>query len=448
MPSTAKLSLSLLLLGSLGACKSEPGDDTGATSEPAEDLTFWQDVAPIFFDRCVTCHQAGGIAPFSLDNYDEAQTWADASAAAVQARTMPPWLVASDGACGEFHGARALADEEIATIAAWAGAGAPEGQPRDDLKVTPLPHLADGLDVKTPTFTPEIAGGQFAEFDEYRCFLLDAGLDRDVFITGHEVLPGNAELVHHVLLMPIDLERVVDGGKTNGEVIQALDDASPDRAGWPCFSQAGEGVAVENTPVTWAPGMGAVEFPAGTGVRLAKDHKVVVQMHYNLHEAQLIGQSDATTVRLRLADEVERPAFVENFDMFVGTLFQGEPATLAPDQAKVTYTWDAPLGEWFVTPLGLESMTLYGIFPHMHERGRKWRIELLDDADAATCAGDVQRWDFDWQLYYFYEQPLTIGPTTKIRVTCEYDTTGVKQPITPGWGTQNEMCTAGLFLAP
>jgi hypothetical protein len=45
------------------------------------------------------------------------------------------------------------------------------------------------------------------------------------------VLPGNPALVHHVLLMPVDLERVVDGGKTNGEVMQEMDDASPDRAG-------------------------------------------------------------------------------------------------------------------------------------------------------------------------------------------------------------------------
>lgn len=436
---------SLLLI--LAACKSDPGDTTGTTSEP-EDLTFWQDVAPIYFDRCVGCHQAGGIAPFRLDNYADAQLWAAASVAAVQARTMPPWLVQSDGSCGEFSGARALADAEIAAIAGWADAGAPEGAPRTDLKVAPLPHLDDGLDIAAPEFTPEIVGGPLAEFDEYRCFLIDPGLDRDTFITGHEVLPGNPSLVHHVLLMPVDLAREVDGGKTNGDVIREMDDASPDRAGWPCFSQAGEGVAVENTPVTWAPGMGAALFPAGTGVPLAKDHQVVVQIHYNLHEQSLIGQSDATTVRLRLADEVERPAFVDNFDMFIGTLFDPEPASLTPGVPNATYSWTAPIGEWLVASQGLESMTLHGIFPHMHEYGTKWRIELLDDADAATCAGAVARWDFAWQLYYFYDQPLTIGPTTRIRVTCEYDTTSVKDPITPGWGTQNEMCTAGLYLAP
>lgn len=443
MPHPRTLLIPLLLLG---ACKDDPGP--AATAGEPEDLTFWQDVAPILYDRCVGCHQAGGIAPFRLDTYADAQAWADASAAAVQARTMPPYLVTADGSCGEFHGSRALPDDEIAAIVAWAGAGAPEGEPRDDLAAPPPPHFDDGLDVATPEFTPQIAGGPLAEFDEYRCFLVDPDLDRDVFITGHDVLPGNPALVHHVLVMPVDPARVVDGGKTNAEVMQAMDDESPDRPGWPCFSQAGEGVAIENTPVTWAPGMGAVEFPADTGVRLAQSHKLVVQMHYNMHDQSLIGQSDATTVRLRLADEVARPAYVDNFDGFIATLFDPEPATLAPDQATVQYSWTAPLGEWLVAPSGLESMTLHGIFPHMHERGRRWTIELLDAADAATCAGEVRRWDFDWQLYYFYEQPLTIGPTTRVRVTCEYDTTGIEQPIAPGWGTQNEMCTAGLYLAP
>ena len=430
-----------------GSSSTAADDSTGAV-EPTGggEPTFWRDVAPIYYERCVTCHQAGGIAPFRLDDYGEAQQWAAPAAAAVAARTMPPWLITSDGSCGEFRGSRALPDGEIAVIEAWAAAGAQEGEPRDDLVVPPVPGLSGGLQLATPSFAPEIAGGPLAEFDEYRCFLIDPKLTADTFLTGYDVRPGNPALVHHVLAMPVDPAQVVGGGLTNAERMQALDAESPDRDGWPCFSQAGEGVEVQGLPVTWAPGMGLVEYPEDTGVRLAAGTQIVVQIHYNLHDADLKGQADSTMVHLRVADTVAREGFFDVIDLFIDTLFVGEPAALEPGEASVKYTWTVDLGQQYIPPGG-DPVEVYGIFPHMHERGRKWSATLLGD-DGEQCIGDVQAWDFDWQLYYFYDQPRIVRPDTKLRVTCDFDTRGADGPVTPGWGTQNEMCLAGLYVVP
>lgn len=452
MPTLRPPLLPALLL--LAACPGDPGEeatggDASGGSEDSGDVaapTYWQDVAPIYFTHCVTCHQPGGIAPMRLDTAADARLWAAASADAVAARTMPPWLITADGSCGEFAGSRALADADIATISAWADAGAPAGEPRDDLAVPPQPHLDAGLDLHTPEFVPEVVGGPLAEFDEYRCFAVDPKLAGDTFITGFEVTPGNAPLVHHALALVVDPEHVTPSGQTNAEVMQAMDADSPGRDGWPCFSGAGEGVDAAAMPVVWAPGMGAVEFPRGTGVRLGERDVVVVQIHYNLHDADREGQSDRTRVRLRTADEVARPAAVDFVDLFIDTLFTGAPATLAPGEASVKYTWDVDIGAWYVEGEG--EVEVHGIFPHMHERGRRWRAELLEDGRPAQCVGDVQAWDFDWQLFYFYERPLVLRPGTRLRVTCEFDTRDAPAPITPGWGTQNEMCLAGLFVVP
>ena len=323
-----------------GTTEPTSGDSSGAL-EPTTgggEPTFWADVAPIYFDRCVTCHQAGGIAPFRLDNYPDAKLWAAAAVAAVEAKTMPPWLITADGSCGEFRGSRALADGEIAVIGAWAAAGALAGEPRADLVVPAVPTLTGGLDLSTPKFTPEVVGGPLAEFDEYRCFLVDARLARDTFLTGYDVTPGNPALVHHVLAMPVDPAQVLAGGQTNAERMQALDDESPERDGWPCFSQAGEGVEIQGLPVAWAPGMGMVEFPADTGVRVAAGSQIVIQIHFNLHDAALQGQSDQTRVRLRLADTVAREGYFDVLDPFIDTLFKGTPAQLEPGQASAKYT--------------------------------------------------------------------------------------------------------------
>lgn len=436
---------SLALLALLPACK----DDVA----PAPETTYWQHVAPIYFQSCVGCHREGGVAPFRLDDPAEAATWADASAAAVQARTMPPWLMTEGGSCGTFHGSRALTDDQIATITAWAEDGAPEGATREDLVPAAPPVLTEGFDLFTPDFVPEAQGGPLAASDEYRCFLVDPALDHDVFLTGYDVTPGNPALVHHLLAMPVDpaAESYAAPGLSNGDLMAMLDDESPDRAGWPCFSGAGDGVSYDQTPVTWAPGMGAVRYPDGTGVRLRPGEVVVLQIHYNLHhhdgDHDHAGESDSTRLRLQLADTVAREGYFLLIDRFIDTLFDPEPAALPPGQERAVYTWDAPLAEWLLPGFGVDQLEIRGIFPHMHERGRTWRAELTQES-GDQCVGDVRAWDFDWQLYYFYDQPVILRPGDGLRVTCEFDTRDAEGPVTPGWGTQNEMCLAGLFVVP
>lgn len=47
-------------------------------------------------------------------------------------------------------------------------------------------------------------------------------------------------------------------------------------------------------------------------------------------------------------------------------------------------------------------------------------------------------WDFNWQQGYFYEGAPRIAGDT-LRITCTYDTSAERQPITWGEGTGDEM---------
>lgn len=435
----ARWSLSLFLVSSVLACgKEDPPPDAQAG------LTYWQDVAPLYYENCVACHQPGGIAPFRLDRYQDAKTWALPAKQAVEARTMPPWLVTADGSCGEFHDSRWLDDAAIEKISRWAADGAVEGTPRSDLQVPTKPGITGARSFQTPRFVPEIQGGAFAEFDEYRCFLIDPRSTEDQFITGYEILPGDPSIVHHVLAMPVDPDQVIGPGMTNMQAMTMLDQESPDRDGWPCFGLAGDGVAVDGVPVTWAPGMGAVEYPQGTGVHMAKNRLLVLQVHYNLSDPQVRGRSDSTELRLRLAPQVERVGFFVLPDLFLNTLFEGEPAALEPGKEAIDYTWTENFDEE-LAGLGVDHVEVYGVMPHMHERGRKLKLEI-GAPDSMACAADVQSWDFGWQFFYFYEQPFEIRAGTQVRVTCTFDTRGKTEPVLPGWGTQNEMCLTALYV--
>jgi hypothetical protein len=377
-----------------------------------------------------------------LTDYEPARQRAEQIAAYTADRIMPPFLIETGGSCGSFDESIALTDAEIATIGEWAALGAAEGTPVA-ATTRPLPLLEGGRDFELPTFEPAVMGGPLAEFDEYRCFPVEHGLTSDQFVTGYDVLPGNAAIVHHVLAFIVDPNRMVDG-RSNQEIMQALDDESPDRVGWPCFGMAGDGVEVESAPVIWAPGQGVVNYPRDLGVSFKRDRVLVTQVHYNLADGSPATPTDQTKVRMRLESSVARQGIFLLADDLLRGLADGTPQPLPAGQESVVVEWTRQARE-----LGLPEelpTELVGMFPHMHERGRKYTFEV-SNGSGFECQGRVNRWDFNWQRIYDYAEPIPFDADTQVRVTCDYDTRGATADIMPGWGTRNEMCFVMTMLA-
>ena len=158
--------------------------------------TFSKEVVRIFQQNCQACHREGDVAPFPLVTYADAKPRAALIKFMTQSRQMPPWK-ATDG-CGDFMDARRLTDAEMDTIAKWADAGAPQGNPSDLppprefpsdwLLGTPDLILANG-----EPFTPP------AGRDTYRCFTIPTNLVSSAFVRAVDTHPDDRETVHHVL---------------------------------------------------------------------------------------------------------------------------------------------------------------------------------------------------------------------------------------------------------
>jgi hypothetical protein len=435
---------SLMLLGLFSvACQEDPGAAGAGATQGG--LTYWGDVAPVLNAKCVRCHQPGGIGPFAMNGFDVVDKRAADIYAKAKAGVMPPYLVTHDGSCGEFEDSETLTDAEIDLLGRWAQGPRSEGTIKP-LNLSPRPTIGEGRMYKTPTLTPAPQGGTYAEFDEYRCFDGGNPLDKDAFITGYEVTPGDPMIVHHVAAMVVDPAKRTARGNTNAEQIKALDDSDPDRVGWPCFSLAGDGVELDSVPVIWAPGQGPVFFPDGLGVRHRATDQLVIQIHYNLANPGHQGRSDSTTVKLRHADTVKRRAIFTLTDPFVETVARGRPESLAPGMAKVEFSWMRTGAQMGVPPGA--SLEVVGVMPHMHTRGVSKQMSFTGADGVAKCAVKVDRWDFNWQKFYFYEGTRPqLTSDSKVAMTCQYDTSKDQTPVFPGWGTRNEMCIAILMLA-
>jgi hypothetical protein len=168
-------------------------------SANSADPTFAEDVAPIFYRNCTACHHPGGLAPFSLVEYDSAKAKLDETRDAVAAGVMPPWH--ADGPHGVFRNDRRLADADRQTILRWIDAGAKPG----DLKKLPArPGLSrDVVDGGHAGLDREDAGrvhGPRVRDDRVPVLRDSTNLTEEKWVQAMEIVPGAREVVHHVLV--------------------------------------------------------------------------------------------------------------------------------------------------------------------------------------------------------------------------------------------------------
>ncbi|MCB9743996.1 MAG: hypothetical protein H6740_15455 [Alphaproteobacteria bacterium] len=408
------MSLLFLALFACNADKTEPLDSAAAP-------TYTGDVAPILRERCESCHSPGQVAPFPLNSYDDVAVIGESVAVSVETRSMPPWL--ADPACNSYEDSRWLDDGEIATIRAWVDAGMPEGDPALALDPysPPDPHL-DGVthSVSVPTaYAPDFETAE----DDYRCFIVDPEVAEDGFITGFEILPGDPEIVHHVILyMPASADA--------GRQALALDQAD-DGPGYTCFGDAGVDASML---AAWAPGSWTVEYPEGTGIAIPAGRPIVIQMHYN--DAGGPNPVDDTEIGLRVVPEVDHELF--SFFWLNGSLRipPGEEAHLEETTQRVNrYTGNLD-----------GQLYLHAILPHMHNLGSSLQQSLMNEDGSETCLVDVPRWDFNWQLTYTFEDPVPFTSDDLMRLGCTFDSSGRSETTTWGEGTSDEMCLTAMFV--
>lgn len=417
MPSrTDRIPRTWLLLAGF-ALTSACGEDAAET--PAPRATYHADVAPLLAKHCAGCHRQGGIAPFALDNFAAAKAYAGLIAEVTANRSMPPFLADNSGMCGTFQDARWLSDREIQTFADWVADGAPQGKAASLHPEPPLPAVLEDVAMTLMPAAPYTPDASLS--DDYRCFVIDAGLSATAYLTGFEVRTANPQMAHHIILYAAATTDAIQAARD-------LDAADPGE-GYTCFGSSG--VAGAGMVGGWAPGKNVTVYPQGTGVPIAAGTTFIMQLHYNT----LNGVApDQTQVDLQMAAQVDRKLEI--------TALRSADLVLLPGKEEQTAQGTSSLT--ILPPGGIE---LYGLFPHMHQLGTRLTVELERDGDT-ECLLDADRWNFHWQQLFLYERPLHVARSTgQVRLTCTYDTTSRNELVTWGEGTQDEMCLNYFFYS-
>lgn len=160
-------------------------------------MNWAENVAPILFDHCTKCHHPGGIGPSSFMTADEASNNAASILSAIMDDYMPPWPANPD--YRHFINENVLTETEKSTIENWVMNGTPSG----DLSLAPTPPVYNNqtqLQQVDFTGTTPLNSSQAVTHDYYRTFVVPSNYSVDQFIDGIEIIPGNSEIVHHVVI--------------------------------------------------------------------------------------------------------------------------------------------------------------------------------------------------------------------------------------------------------
>lgn len=362
------------------AATEPPGAKLAGRSRP---VTFHGEVAPILHTHCADCHRPGQVGPMELLDFDDAAGWAPMIAEVAGNGRMPPWH--ADPRYGRYVNERRLTDTEKGLLERWAAGGAPEGDAKQ--RRAPPSWDDDGWAIGKPDLVIQLPRPMEVPaegFIQYRYELIDPQLERDLWIQACEIRPTARDATHHILAF------YIPPGQTPMSALRGLNDGTIVGSGY--FAAQ-------------VPGCRPNVYPPGTGKKIEKGAKFLLQLHYTPNGKATV---DQTMVGFKLCAEPParevKTRGVYTFDLRIPPR----------DPHYVT------VARWtFKKPAQLLAM-----FPHMHTRGAAFKFEKAggagaDETRSVIC--DVPKYDFNWQNFYLLEEPVRFAAGETIVCTAVYD---------------------------
>ena len=359
-------------------------------------ISYSKDIAPVLADKCVACHQNGGIGPFAMDSYDVVKGFSGMIREAIRTDTMPPWH--PDPLVGKFKHDASLTNEQVKTIVHWIEAGAPRGDGGDPLKAAAgtapeWPLGKPDLVVNAPAYTIPASG-----VVQYQYPTAANPLTEGRWVKAASIMPGDRRGVHHIL-----------AGYIPGTPRPGPASASQWEQNYGEYAVGGESFRV----------------PEGLGIFLPAGGHMGFQMHYTPYGKEAV---DKSRIGFYFYPEGEVPEKVMRHTVISDNLIELPPETDRHEEiAYLKFPKDA---------------LLYSVFLHTHYRGQAGHLDMVLADGTKKQLINLPRYDFNWQRTYDFAEPVLVPKGAKLVATYLYDNS-VRNAANPDpkakviWGDQS-----------
>ncbi len=368
-------------------------------------VTFSNQVSRVFHKHCVECHRPDEIGPFSLTDFDEASGWGETIVEVIDNGRMPPWH-ATDG-LAPLENTRHMPDADKQLVRDWVVAGMPKG---DVAELPTLPEFPTGWRLpREPDVVFEMAEKPFEVpadgVVEYQYFVVDPDFREDVWIATAEVAPGNRRVVHHSIVFV----------------------RPPESRGMWGIGWLG----------AYVPGQSAPKLLPGHATFVPAGSKLVFQQHYTP-----TGRVESDTTK-------------------IGIVFAkaGEVTHHVYTLASLDQEFEINPGESaHAVKSRLENFSpnakLLAVSPHMHYRGKSYRLSRTNPDGTSQLLVDVPGYDFNWQHSYQFAEPVLLREVQSLSSEFVFDNSPAnpfnpdpKEYVTWGDQTWEEMAVSFLTVS-
>jgi len=395
-----------------------------ASAYAADAPTFSREVLPILQKNCQSCHRPGEVGPMPLLTFEQARPYARAIKRATETKKMPPWF--ADSALQHYSNDMSLPAADIATLGAWADAGAPEGNPAD---APPARRFADGWNIVEAGRTPDKIVQMPEPYQipasgtvEYTYIIMPTGFTEDTWVTAAEIRPGNRAVMHHAVLYIR-----TPGSQWLHEYPKNVPFVPQPRPGRQARSSDGdrqtEGTLADEWLVDYVPGAPPFTLPDDTAFLVKAGSDFVLQLHYTANGTAAV---DHTRIGFNLAKTPpSRRGFVALVNDTAFTIPAGDPAYSATARAVLA-----------------TDTRILGAGPHMHLRGKAMTLQATYPDGTSEMLFNVPRYDFNWQQLYKFGEGKAAPKGTRFELVGTWDNSAANRynpdpKVDVKWGDQS-----------
>jgi peroxiredoxin len=340
-------------------------------------IDYASDIVPIVENRCVSCHQDGGIAPFAMNSHQMLQGWSPMIREVLLTKRMPPAQIDPDFV-HLYQDQSHITIDETRTLLHWIDAGSPNTSGTDPLAAiehhAPEWELAErwgepDMIVKIPPQEIPATG-----VIDYRNIPIPLNNEQELWVKGVEFKPGDRQVLHHIIAFTF-------GGDGVNQ-----------------FEILNQGIGMG----AYAPGNAPNTFPENTGYPLRPGGGLLLQMHYTTSGKETV---DASEIAIFLHDE--KPT---------KTVFGGSAADL-----NIAIPPHANRHEMTASKVFPEDIYLSMLGPHMHYRGYDADFKLIYPDGSEERLLNVPNYQFNWQTTYDFKEPMFVPAGSELVFNATFD---------------------------